>query len=56
MGVRRIQGMKVTATIRGESGEVRELVTDAATYDAGYADLVGLTPDGWRMIAVGVER
>jgi hypothetical protein len=49
--------MKVTAMVRNtENQEVRDIETEAPTYDAGYAQLQARIPDGWKMIAVGVER
>ena len=49
--------MKVTATVRNtETREVRDIDTHATTYDEGYAQLQARIPDGWKMIAVGVER
>lgn len=54
---RRIERMRVTATIREKvTQETRELAVDVPDYDTGYAQLVEQVPDGWQMIAVGVER
>jgi hypothetical protein len=54
---RRIDGMKVTAMVRNtETKEVRDIETEAPNYDAGYAQLQAVIPDGWTMIGVGTER